>query len=66
MGHFGRTNYFQARQQEDDAQREARLADQMARQARVRFVVVVIDTGAMVVVIDDWQGHILSGARSRR
>ena len=56
-----RTNYSQVRQQEDDAQREDRLADQRHRQAVVRFVVVVvvIDTGAMVVVIDDWQGHIL-------
>ena len=59
-------NDFQRRDQEEDGERISRLADQMARQARVRFVVVVINTGAMVVVFDDWQGHIFSGARSRR
>ena len=60
-----RTNYVQARQQEDDAQREVRLAKDRDHHALVRFV-VVIDTGAMVGVFDDWQGHIFSGARSRR
>ena len=54
-----RTNYSQVRQQEDDAQREDRLADQRHRQAVVRFVVVVVvivvvDTRAMVTVIDDY------------
>ena len=53
-----RTNYSQVRQQEDDAQREDRLADQRHRQAVVRFVVVVIvadviDTRAKVTVVDD-------------
>ena len=52
------TNYSQVRQQEDDAQREDRLADQRHRQAVVRFVVVVIvadviDTRAKVTVVDD-------------
>ena len=63
-----RTNCSQVRQQEDDAKREDRLADQRHRQAVVRFVVVVvvIDTGTMVGVFDDWQGHIFSGSRSRR
>ena len=53
-----RTNYSQVRQQEDDAQREDRLADQRHRQAVVRFVVVVIvadviDARAKVTVVDD-------------
>ena len=61
-----RTNYFQARQQEDEAQRDVRLAKDRDHHALVRFVVVVIDTGAMVGVFDDWHGHIFSGARSRR
>ena len=39
---FTRANYSQVRQQEDDAHREDRLADQRHRQAVVRFVVVVI------------------------
>ena len=37
---IGKAISFQVRDQEDDAQREARLADQMARQARVRVFVV--------------------------
>ena len=44
-----RTNYFQARQQEDDAQREVRLADKRHREAVVRFVVIVV---VVVVVVD--------------
>ena len=55
---FTAANYSQVRQQEDDAQREDRLADQRHRQAVVRFVVVVIvadviDTRAKVTVVDD-------------
>ena len=50
---IGKVISFQVRDQEDEEQQEARLADQMDRQARVRFVVVVIDTGAMVGVFDD-------------
>ena len=49
-----RTNYSQVRQQEDDAQREDRLADQRHRQAVVRFVVVVVvNAKAMVTVINN-------------
>ena len=54
---YGKNKYFQARQQEDEAQREARLADKRHRQAVVRFVfvvvVVVVITIAMVTVIDN-------------
>ena len=53
---FTAANYSQVRQQEDDAQREDRLADQRHRQAVVRFVVVVVvvvNTRAMVTVIDN-------------
>ena len=56
---FTAANYSQVRQQEDEAQREARLADKRHRQAVVRFIVVVVvavvvvDTRAMVTVIDN-------------
>ena len=54
-----RTNYFQARQQEDEAQRDVRLAKDRDHHAVVRFVVIVVvvvavvDTRAMVTVIDN-------------
>ena len=54
-----RTNYFQARQQEDEAQRDVRLAKDRDYHAVVRFVVIVVvvvavvDTRAMVTVIDN-------------
>ena len=46
---IARTNYSQVRQQEDDAQREDRLAKDRDHHALVRFV-VVIDTGAILSV----------------
>ena len=45
---IGKAISFQVRDQEDDAQREARLADQMVRQARVR------------VLLSDFCTHIVS------
>ena len=62
---IGKVISFQVRDQEGEEQREVRLADKRHRQAMVRFV-VVIETGTMVGGFDDWQGHIFSGARSRR
>ena len=53
---IGKVISFQVRDREGEEQREVRLADMRHRQAVVRFVVVVVvvvNTRAMVTVIDN-------------
>ena len=49
---IGKVISFQVRDQEDEEQREARLATDRDHHALVRFVVVVVETRAIVTVID--------------